>query len=147
MARAHENTRIEEQKDMRVLGIDYGAKRVGLALGDTETKIATPWTIIPNEGTVALLARIHEVVLREEIRTIVVGVPRPLARPQSASPQTREVLTFVEAVRRLGTPVTIEDEALSSRLAARQTQEMQKKGKRDDLAAAVILQTWLERGA
>ncbi len=130
---------------MRVLGIDYGAKRVGLALGDTETRLATPWRIVQNEGRVVLLARLHDVVTQEEIGTIVVGVPRPLRHPHAASDQTRDILSFVEALRRLGILVETEDEALTSQLASRLAEESGSREKLDDLAAAAILQTWLDR--
>ncbi len=130
---------------MRILGIDYGASRVGLALGDTETKIATPWSVVPNEGARALLSRIHDVVTREEVSKIVVGVPRSLRERKNASQQAQDIEAFVEELKQLGVPVNTEDEVMSSALAARQAQEMGEKGKRDDLAAAVILQSWLDR--
>ncbi len=130
---------------MRVLGIDYGAKHVGIALGDTETKIATPWTVWPNEGALALLTRIHDLAMQEAIQALIVGIPRPLRAPLKENDQVREVRTFIEGVNGLGITVYEEDEAMSSGLAARHAQEMGEKGKRDDLAAAVILQTWLER--
>jgi len=130
---------------MRILGIDYGAKRVGLALGDTESRIATPWSVVPNEGALALLSRIHDVVTREQVGAIVVGIPKPLRAPKTENDQVREVRKFIEGLSSLGVVVHEEDEAMSSGLAARQAQEMGEKGKRDDLAAAVILQTWLDR--
>lgn len=131
---------------MRVLGIDYGAKRVGLALGDTETKIASPWSVVPNEGALALLAKLHAVITEEQVKTVVIGIPRPLRAPDVENDQVREVRKFVEGLSGLGIEVHEENEAMSSGLAARQAQEMGEKGKRDDLAAAVILQTWLDRG-
>ena len=131
---------------MRFLGIDYGSKRVGVALGDTETKIATPWTVIPNEGALALLSRIHELAIQEQVKGIVVGIPLSLRSPKTENDQVREVKKFVEGLSGLGLEIHEENEVMSSGLAARQAQEMGQKGKRDDLAAAVILQGWLDRG-
>lgn len=130
---------------MRILGIDYGAKRVGLALGDTESKIATPWSVVPNEGALALLAKLQAVITEEQVKGVVIGIPRPLRSPNMENDQVREVRKFIEGLSGLGVDVHEEDETMSSGLAARQMQEMGEKGKRDDLAAAVILQTWLDR--
>ena len=130
---------------MRVLGIDYGSVRVGLSLGDTETRLASPWTVVPHEGALALCARIHDIILREQVGAIVVGVPRPLRDPTYENEQVREVRKFIKNLAGLGIPIHEEDEVMSSGLAARQAQEMGEKGKRDDLAAAVILQSWPDR--
>lgn len=128
----------------RVLGIDYGSKRVGVALGDTDSKVASPWGVAPNEGALALVARIKEIVDRDEVGTIVVGIPRPLRDTSAENEQVRAVRTFIESLKGLGVEVVEADETLTSRLAARQAQEMGEMEKRDDLAAAAILQTWLE---
>lgn len=130
---------------MRVLGIDYGAKRIGLALGDTESCIANAWGIIPNEGVLAVLAKIHEVVARDLVELIVVGLPRPLRHSAHENAQVKHVREFIEQLQGLGVQVVEQDETLSSKLAARQSREMGEKEKRDDLAAAAILQTWLDK--
>lgn len=130
---------------MRILGIDYGEKRVGIALGDTESGIATPWGVVPNEGALALLARIHDIVNRDLVEAIVIGIPRPLRDASMENEQVRAVRSFMSGLEGLGIPVHEEDEALTSRLAARQAEEMGEREKRDDLAAAAILQTWLDR--
>jgi len=130
---------------MRVLGIDYGSKRVGIALGDTESKIATPWATVPNEGSLALLARIHELAARDQVEAIVVGVPRPLKNSKLENQQVLETKTFIASLRGIDLKVFEEDETLTSKLAARQVEERGEKGKRDDLAAANILQTWLDK--
>jgi len=130
---------------MRILGIDYGSKRVGLALGDTESKIATPWSVLPNEGALPLLARIHEIVERDLVEQIVVGIPRPLKDPVVENEQVREVRKFMVGLKGLNLPVHEEDETLTSELARKQAAETGDTTKRDDLAAAAILQTWLDR--
>ncbi len=132
---------------MRVLGIDYGSKRVGLALGDTESKLASPWGVIPNEGFDRLTDRISEVIDRDEVERIIVGVPRPLNDPTSQNQQVREVNEFVEVLNTLGVEVQAADETLTSKLAAVQAREAGIKEKRDDLAAAAILQGWLDSSA
>lgn len=132
---------------MRVLGIDYGSKRVGLALGDTESRLASPWGVIPNEGFDRLTDRISEVVDRDEVEKFVVGVPRPLKNPLSENQQVREVAEFIDVLKILGVETEVADEALTSKLAAKQAKEAGDKDKRDDLAAAAILQSWLDANA
>jgi putative Holliday junction resolvase len=129
---------------MRVLGIDYGSKRVGLALGDTESCLASPWGVIPNEGFDRLADRISEIADRDEAELIVVGIPRPLSDPEAKNQQVREVMEFVDVLRTAGISVQTADEALTSKLAATQAREAGIKEKRDDLAAAAILQGWLD---
>lgn len=132
---------------MRVLGIDYGSKRIGLALGDTDSRIATAWSVIPNEGSLAILARLHEIVERDRVEAVVIGVPKALRNPNEENDQLQDVRAFIASLGSLGVTIHEENEAMSSGLAARQVQEAGEKGKRDDLAAANILQSWLDRHA
>lgn len=131
---------------MRLLGVDYGRARIGLALGDTDTGLAGVFAVLDAHGTAEeRVTRVADVATREGIATLVVGVPRPLGSMDGASAQTEEVLGFITALRARGFEVYEENEMLSSQLAARQVQDRGQKGKRDDLAAAAILQTWLDR--
>ncbi|OGL73569.1 hypothetical protein A3D73_03155, partial [Candidatus Uhrbacteria bacterium RIFCSPHIGHO2_02_FULL_60_44] len=123
---------------MRALGIDYGSKRVGVALGDTDSKVASPWGVVPNEGALALVARLKEIVDRDEVKTIIVGIPRPLRDTSAENEQVRAVRMFIESLKGLGVDVVEADETLTSRLAAKQAEEMGEREKRDDLAAAAI---------
>ncbi len=130
---------------MRILGIDYGSKRVGIALGDTGSKIATPWSVLPNEGALPLLAKIHEIAEHDQVEEIVVGIPHPLKDSSLENEQVREINKFILGLKGLNLPIHEIDEAMSSKLAARQVTAAGGRGKRDDLAAAAILQTWLDR--
>ncbi len=129
---------------MRVLGIDYGSKRVGVALGDTESRIASPWSIIEVDSRLEVLRRIMDFVKNEGAEKIVVGVPRPLGDQKFENEQVKEVRLFIKDLEAQGIPVEEADETLSSKLAAGQMIERGEKGKRDDLAAAAILQSWLD---
>lgn len=141
---------------MRILGIDYGSKRVGLALGDTDSRVASPWGVITEPDHLALLARIHDVIVRDLVEEIVVGIPRPLKDSSFKNVQVQEIQKFIEDLKGQGLPIHEVSEAMSSKLAARQMEDAhpvergRKRGagaleKRDDLAAANILQTWLDR--
>jgi putative Holliday junction resolvase len=132
---------------MRVLGIDYGSARIGVALGDTETRLASPWRVIEARSEEETLSQLRDLIAQEKIEKIVVGVPRPFADREIENEQVRDIRAFIAALQVLGVAIEEEDEALSSRLAARQVQSAGEKGKRDDLAAANILQTWLDRNA
>ena len=132
---------------MRVLGIDYGSRRTGIALGDTEAKIASPWRVIEAEEIADVIREIKTIIEEEQIGQIVVGVPRPLRNRDQENGQVMEVKNFITELRTLSLPVHEEDEVLSSGLAGQQMLERGQKGKRDDLAAAVILQSWLDRHA
>lgn len=130
---------------MRILGIDYGGARVGVALGDTETRVASPWRVIANEDLEETVDRLGEIAKQEQAEKFVVGMPRPLADQLGSSDQTREVQLFMEKLSRLGLPMEEENETLSTAMAAKQAEQMGEKKKRDDLAAAVILQSYLDR--
>lgn len=141
---------------MRVLGIDYGSKRVGLALGDTESRIASPWGVITESDRLALLARIHDIIARDLVEAIVVGMPKPLKDSKHQNMQVKEVKAFIEDLKGMGLTVHDVNEAMSSKLAARQMEDAhpiergRQRGagaleKRDDLAAVNILQTWLDK--
>ena len=143
---------------MRILGIDYGSKRVGVALGDTETRLASAWEVLANGGDLNdLVVRVAAVAKREDAKTIVVGIPRPLKDASLENAQIREIRGFIVALRDVGLDVEEWDESLTSQIAARQEQAgrpltaagRQKSGgvKRDDLAAAAILEGWLDTHA
>ncbi len=130
---------------MRLLGLDYGSKRIGVALGDTESRIASPWQVIEVRNREQVLNEIRELVKRERADKLVVGVPHPLGDRSLENDQVKEVREFIHDLAALEIPVEEEDEVLTSRLAASQMRERGEKGKRDDLAAANILQSWLDR--
>lgn len=138
---------------MRVLGVDYGGKRVGVALGDTETQIATAWEVVANDGVDSVVSRMMDIAEREEVERIVVGVPKPLQDASLENDQVQEVRGFIAALRDAGATVEEWDESFSSVVAARHEQRgraltgagrtKMKGEKRDDLAAAVLLEGWL----
>lgn len=130
---------------MRILGLDYGSKRIGVALGDTESRIASPWQVIEVRSRDQVLNEIRDLIQREKIEKMIVGVPKPLGERERENDQVREVRSFIEELDVLNVAVEEEDEVLTSRLAASQMRERGEKGKRDDLAAANILQSWLDR--
>jgi putative Holliday junction resolvase len=130
---------------MRVLGVDYGAARVGLAMGDTETRLAGPWSVLARTDDEALIHQLQDIVRREGVERMVVGLPHPLKDQARDTAQTDRIRLFIERLRQTGIDVVEENETWSSSLAAKQGIEAGSKGKRDDLAAANILQGYLDR--
>jgi len=129
---------------MRILGIDYGTKRIGLALGDTESGIAGPWRVIENEGMDEAVLRLQDLAEEEHVEEIVLGVPMsPDGR--IASDIAEDVLAFMRLLKAKDLIVHKENELLSSKVAASQMEDVGRKEKRDDLAATAILQTYLDR--
>lgn len=125
-----------------VLGIDYGEKRVGVAVAHFVAQLPRPLKTLPNDGE--LFAAIQQIIQDEGIRQIVVGVPRNL--DGSASEQTALCEQFAAAVARdVFAKVTTVDETLSS-VEAEEYVLSGSKAYRDvgvdALAAAVILQRY-----
>jgi putative pre-16S rRNA nuclease len=139
---------------VRVLGIDYGARRIGLALSDATGTLASPWRTIvrPPSDADTLAMMVNQIAqLRAEddgLAVVVVGWPRRL--DGSATDQTPVVETFARALeRRIELPVVLQDERLSSteaeaRLAVRERDWRRRKAKLDAAAAAIILQDYLD---
>jgi putative Holliday junction resolvase len=139
---------------MRVLGIDVGARRVGLAISDRSRTLARPLETIAVGTDAEAVDRVEERMARlaaedDGLAAIVVGLPRSL--DGSATDETSRVTAFVEALRHRTTlPIATEDERLTSReaesrLAIRERDWKKRKEKLDAVAAAIILQDYLDR--
>lgn len=135
----------------RVLGVDIGGRRIGLAVSDPEGVLATPHGILERVGPTPDTAD-HVAILDAarslEVERIVVGLP--LSMSGATGPAARAVLDEVEALRALaGDDLVVEthDERLSSIAADRalaQAGSRRTGAPNDDAAAAVILQSWLD---
>lgn len=129
---------------MRFLGIDYGDKRIGLAIGDDETNLAAPLEVIKNEGeiTVNLLAKR---IRNEDIDAIVVGVP--VADGAHHGPeQFEKTKRFMDRLKlQVTVPMFEEDERYTSAESQRIRRETGSRVEEDALAAMVILQSFFNR--
>jgi len=130
---------------MRILGIDFGSKSIGLAVSDETGMLARGLKVIPKQEWEK---EIPAVVQEYNIGVIVVGLPRTMQNTDSY--QTERTLSFIDRLKELtGCAVTKWDERLSSRVAERYLLEADmSRGKRkkviDRLAAQVILQDYLD---
>ena len=125
---------------MRVLALDYGAARTGVAVSDATGTLARPVGVVERAASEAGLDQVVALVAEHEAELVVVGLPLTLRGERGA--QARETEAFVEALRsRLQIPVETEDERFTTALA----QQTGGRAPEDALAAAHLLQGWLER--
>ena len=136
----------------RVLGIDHGEARIGLALSDELGMLAHPLETVQVKEVKDVLGHILAVVDRETVGTVVIGLPRNMNG--SYGPQAEKVREFARQLegRMSGVPVRLWDERLTSVAAQRLLHEVGKdtrKGRAviDQVAAHLILQGWLDSQA
>lgn len=136
---------------MKYLGVDFGTKRIGLALSDGEGRVAFPHAVLAN--TQEAMGDIAALATQEEVGQIVVGESRDFSgAPNAVQASIKE---FARELGELsGIPVVFEQELFTSALAARQfaPEEKSRKAnpsqeKLDAAAAALILQSYLDRQA
>lgn len=136
---------------MRILALDHGTKRVGVAVSDEMYIIAQPLEYIAPEPFVVFLARLKQIISEKEIGQILVGMPRNM--DGSYGPAALKVQAFVAVLKDAVTiPIKLWDERLTSTQAQRfliqgGVRRDQRKEKVDKTAAAILLQSYLDSGA
>lgn len=145
--RCYNNTvTIKDQRFMpKILAIDYGDKRVGLATADIKLKVALPFCIVENQGAKKLLDDIAEICRKEEIEKIIVGFPMGLSGIKTK--QTDKTEKFAVALEKmLKIPIIRQSEVFTSREARGIFKDAKIKKKRiDESAAVLILTDYLEK--
>ena len=120
---------------MRVLGVDFGLRHLGIALSDEEGILARPLRVLHVTSVRQAPAAVAEVAAEADAETIVVGVPLGLEGEERRE-EVRRVQRFAHALRKVsGLDVFLTDESLSSREAEGEHAR----------SAAIILQRWLDR--
>jgi putative holliday junction resolvase len=138
----------------RILAVDVGARRVGLAISDASRTLARPLETIAVSSEADAVDRVARRIAQldtedEGIALIVVGLPTSL--DGAATPQTARVTTFIARLAaRTPLPIATEDERLTSReaesrLALREKDWRKRKAQIDAVAASVFLQDYLDR--
>ena len=136
---------------MRVLALDHGTKRIGVAVSDELKVIATPLEFIPAEPFAGFLARLKELVQEKEVELILVGMPRNM--DGSYGPAALKVQEFVTVLKEtISQPIKMWDERLTSAQANRfliegNVRRADRKEKVDKMAAAILLQSYLDSRA
>ncbi len=129
---------------MRVVALDYGEKRIGVAVAHTEIGIALPATVLPND-----IEAVVRWLKQEKAELVVVGMPTHLWGEKSV--RAEQVETFIDALRaHLDIPIETVDERLTTREAERRLIEGEMRRERrkqvqDAVSASLILETYLAR--
>ena len=133
---------------MRILGIDHGTKRIGLAISDELAMIAQPLEFVPAEPFSNFLERLREIIRQKEVELLLVGMPRNM--DGSYGPAALKAQEFVAVLQNSVTvPVKTWDERLTSAQANRflieaNVRRNKRKEKVDKTAAAILLQSYLD---
>jgi putative Holliday junction resolvase len=131
------------------LGIDYGTRRIGISLSDPLQIIAQPFDTLPNDRI--CLRRICEIVEKEGVDTVVVGMPFNLKGEKAL--QAQEVERFIELLKgETSVKIVCWDERFTTRMAhqtmldmgTRREERRSNKGRIDAMAAAILLQSYLD---
>jgi putative Holliday junction resolvase len=136
---------------MRILGLDVGERRIGVAVADESVRVALPITIVERREPSADLDAIARLVQDQGAEAIVIGLP--ISLNGSLGPQAQAVKAFGQKLSaRLALPIEYWDERLSTveadrRLADAGRSGAKAKAKRDAAAAAIVLQSYLDSQA
>ena len=134
----------------RALGIDYGDKRVGLALSDRLNLIASPYKTLQYISENELIINLKKIVLEKNIKVFVLGLPLNMKGEDTA--QTKKVRRFKKLLKILQLPIVYEDEMFSSVIAKKalvlqNVKTGHNKSEIDRTAAAIILQQYLDKNS
>jgi len=133
---------------MRILALDHGTKRIGVAISDELKMIAQPLEFIPAGPFADFLARLKEILREKEVSLILVGLPRNM--DGSYGPAALKVQEFVAVLKGAVTvPIQTWDERLTTAQANRalieaNVRRAKRKEKVDKTAAAILLQSYLD---
>ena len=135
-------------KKSRLIGIDPGKKRVGIAISDENKIIATPYTTIIKNNFSGLLIQINKIVFDNDIKGIIIGNPINMDGSASQSSQSARDLA-INLSKNISIPIAMWDERLSSRGALNLSNDLnvnttKKISKLDENSAAFILQGALD---
>lgn len=125
------------------IALDVGEKRIGVAVGNNEVRIAVPFDTIEVDGNE--IAAIAQIVIEQQAKTIVVGYPRNQSGEPTA--QSKYVEDFTRKLGDIADKIVYQDESLTSVLAEDQLKAYKKPYSKADIdtqAAAIILQDYLE---
>jgi putative holliday junction resolvase len=133
---------------MRILALDHGTKRIGVAVSDETKTIAQPLEYIPAEPFADFLARLKKLLVEKEIDLVLIGLPRNM--DGTYGPAAQKVQAFVAVLRSAITvPIKTWDERLTSSQANKiliqgRVRRDKRKEKVDKMAAAILLQSYLD---
>jgi|ERR1043166_299472 putative Holliday junction resolvase len=133
---------------MRILALDHGTRRIGVAVSDEMKIIATPLEYIPSDPFDKVIERIQQLIREKEVELILIGMPRNM--DGTFGPASEKVSAFIAALQpHITTPIKKWDERLTSVMANRallqgNVRRADRKQKVDKMAAAILLQSYLD---
>ncbi|MFA4937401.1 MAG: Holliday junction resolvase RuvX [Patescibacteria group bacterium] len=127
---------------MKILAIDWGVNKTGLAVGSTETKLALPFSVLKQANQSQLIQQLKKIIDDEEIELLLVGEPKTMAGGESQ--QTRLLHDFVNQLKlQLAVKVELMDERLTTKRSMAPSPLPTRSN--DELAAMYLLQDYLDR--
>jgi len=123
---------------MRILAVDFGERRIGIALSDEGGAIAYPYQVIERISDRKAIAEIERICREKGVGKIILGCPYSLKGKETAI--TRRVLSFLRKLRKIGIDVLLYDERWTTKIASRISDRMV-----DARAAAIMLGDYLEQ--
>jgi putative Holliday junction resolvase len=133
---------------MRILSLDHGTKRIGVAVSDELKLIAQPLEFIPTEPFEDFLVRLKQIITDKEVELVLIGMPRNM--DGTYGPAAQKVREFIAVLKpQISVPVRTLDERLTSAQANRvllqgNVRRADRKQKVDAMAAAILLQSYLD---
>ncbi len=146
-----QETKAQGGKPSRALGIDFGEKRIGLALSDVDGRWAMPWMTLERQTDRRAAYQIADLAKREGVRRLILGEPRSL--DGEVGEAALRVRRFGQRLARItGLPLSLVDEALTTveaveRLGAVGLDRLDQQDRRDAVAAQILLQEVLDQDA
>jgi len=132
-----------EAEVSHIIGIDFGKSKIGLAIADSETRMAFAFDTLENDKD--FLQKLREIITKEDVKTIIMGMTKHDKDTESA----KEKIIFTKMIEKeIGIPIIFQDEMFTTKMA--QDNIKQRGGRNiartdDQEAARIILQSWLER--
>jgi len=133
----------------KLLGIDYGKKRIGLAVSDEEERYAFARETLENKSENYIFDKLDELSIKEEIKKVIIGLP--INMQGKVSDWTKEVKKFKRNLeKRLNIPAQFQDERMTSRLSHnlfqnKKVSQKVSKNKINEESARIILQDYIDR--
>jgi putative Holliday junction resolvase len=122
----------------KILALDYGKRRIGVAISDPDQTVAFPREVWEVDSIEWVINQLKNIISEENVEMVIVGHPLSLSGKETA--QTRENNDFIEKITGLGVPIERMDERWS-------TVQAERSGGDDAVAAQILLSTYLDRKA
>lgn len=133
---------------MKLLAIDYGNKRIGLAIGDTDDNAVVPYCMIENKGRNFVFDELKKICKDEDVERIIIGMPVHMDMESEQAKLTEEFIWFIK--EKIVIDVIVYDEIFTSKIAEQDARyedlmKDRKKGWKDMVAATEILRSYMEQ--